>query len=90
MKTKHQLRRKFLTLRKKKYFEVSEDKFYQLINFIKKKCKTKKKTYVALYYPSNYEINVLKIANNLKKSNTVLLLPKIKDGNLLKFIKEGI
>ena len=87
MKTKHQLRRKFLTLRKKKYFEVSEDKFYQLINFIKKKCKTKKKTYVALYYPSNYEINVLKIANNLKKSNTVLLLPKIKDGNLLKFIK---
>ena len=42
MKTKHQLRKKFLTLRKK-YFEVSEDKFYQLINFIKKKCKTKKK-----------------------------------------------
>ena len=40
-----------------------------------------------LYYPSNYEINVLKIANNLKKSNTVLLLPKINNGNLLKFIK---
>ena len=87
MKTKDQLRRKFLTLRRKRYFEVSENKFFQLINFIKKRYKIKKKIYVALYYPSNYEINVLKIANNFKKSNTVLLLPKIKDGNLLKFIK---
>ncbi len=37
MKTKDQLRRKFLTLRKKKYFDVSKDKFNQLINYIKKK-----------------------------------------------------
>jgi len=37
MKTKDQLRKKFFNLRKKKYFEVSNDKFNQLNNFIKKK-----------------------------------------------------
>ena len=85
MKTKDQLRRKFLTLRKKKYFDVSKDKFNQLINYIKKKNKRKKIFYIALYYPSNYEIDVLKITNSLKLSKTKFLLPKIKDGNLLKF-----
>ena len=37
MKRKDQLRKKFLLLRKKKYFEVSNDKFNKLINYIKKK-----------------------------------------------------
>ena len=37
MKTKEQLRKKFFTLRKKKYFDMPSDKFYQLTNYIKKK-----------------------------------------------------
>ena len=43
MKTKDQLRKKFLYLRKKKYFDVPYYKFSKLINYIKKKHKAKKK-----------------------------------------------
>ena len=43
MKTKDQLRKKFSLLRKNKYFDVSEDKFDNLISYIKKRFKTKKK-----------------------------------------------
>ena len=87
MKNKGQLRKKFLTLRKKKYFNVSGEKFNKLAKYIKNKNKTKKKYSLALYYPSNYEINVLKISNNFQKSKVTLLLPRILDGNLLKFFK---
>ena len=85
MKKKDQLRKKFLSLRKKKYFDVSVDIFNKLINYIKKKNISKKNFYVALYYPSNYEMNILKIINYFKKSKIIFLLPKILDGNLLKF-----
>ena len=87
MRTKDQLRKKFLTLRKKKYFDVSNDKLSQLVSYIKKKCKTKKKFFIALYYPSNFEINILNIKEHLKKLKITFLLPKIEDGNLLKFIE---
>ena len=87
MITKDQLRKKFLTLRKKKYYEVSSDKFNQLINYIKKKYKFKKKIFIALYYPSNFEINIFQTLNNLKSFKSVLLLPKIQDGNSLEFIE---
>ena len=87
MKTKEQLRKKFFILRKKKYFDMPSDKFNQLINYIKKKYNVKKKKLIALYYPSNYEVDVLKIANNLKKTKFKFLLPKILDGNSLKFEK---
>ncbi len=86
MKTKDQLRKKFLVLRKKRYFEVSSEKFHQLINHIKKRY-IKKKIFIALYYPSNHEINIFKILNNFKESKFTFLLPKIQDGNSLKFIK---
>ncbi len=87
MKTKDQLRKKFLKLRKKNYFEVSKSTFDQLSNYIKKKHKDKKKILIGLYYPSNYEINVLKIYYNLKKLKANLLLPKIEGENILKFFK---
>ena len=87
MKIKDRLRKKFLTLRKKNYFSVSKEKFDKLINYIKKKNKSKKYFSIALYYPSNYEIDVLKILSDLKKPRAKLLLPKIKDGNLLKFVE---
>ena len=90
MKTKDQLRKKFLNLRKRKYFEVSNDKFNQLINFIKKKYKVKKNFFIALYYPSNYEINILNIINDLKHPKITLLLPKVQEGNLLKFYEWNI
>ena len=39
MKKKDQLRKKFITLRKRKYFNISNEKFYKLITYIKKKKK---------------------------------------------------
>lgn len=85
MKTKDQLRKKFLILRKKKYFNIPTEKFNKLIEYIKKK--NKKNIVIALYYPSNYEIDVLKITDNLKKIQTKILLPKVKDNNFLKFVE---
>ena len=87
MKTKDQLRKKFLTIRKKKYFDVSNKKLLKLTNFIEKKNKFKKNIVVALYYPSNYEFDVLKIISNFKNSKVIFLLPKILNNNLLKFIE---
>ncbi len=86
METKDQLRKKFLILRKKKYFEVSNKSLTILINYLKKELHAKKNPIIAFYYPSNYEMNILKIAHNFKK-NTLFLLPKILNSNLLKFIK---
>ena len=90
MKTKDQLRKKFITLRKKEYFNVSNDKFKQLINYLKLKNKTKKNFFVALYYPSNYEIDILKILNVLEKTKITFLLPKILKRNSLKFLNEAV
>ena len=87
MKIKDQLRRKFLALRQKKYFDVSNKRLLKLIHFIKKKNKSKKNTVIAMYYPSNYEFDALKIMNNFKNSKVIFLLPKILDNNLLKFVE---
>ena len=87
MKTKDQLRQKFFAIRQKKYFTVSNEKLSKLINFIKKKNKSKKNIIIAIYYPSNYEFDVLKIINNFKNSKVIYLLPKILDNNLLKFVE---
>ena len=87
MKTKEQLRKKFLNLRKKNYFQISNNKFKDLIKYLRGKYKINRKLFIALYYPSNFEIDILKIIDNLQKSKITLLLPKIEDENLLKFIK---
>ena len=89
MKTKEQLRKKYLAFRKKRYFDVSNDKFNPLINYINRKYYKKKKILIALYYPSNYEVDVLKIFNNLKKTKFKFLLPKILDGDFLN-LKSGM
>lgn len=87
MKTKNQLRKKFLSLRKRKYFEVSNRIFDRLASHIRQKIKTIKKPIIALYFPSNYEIDILKILKNLKKLKVIFLLPKIQNNNLLKFVE---
>ena len=87
MKTKIQLRKKFLSLRKKKYFELSKVKFTKLSEYLKRKTKTIKKPIIALYYPSNYEINILKILESFKTCNVKFLLPKIQNNNLLSFVE---
>ena len=87
MKSKENLRKKFLSLRKKKYYDVPPDRFNSLIKYIKKKYKSKKKIYIAIYYPSNYEINLLKIFNNFKEKKFITLLPVVNKNGLLNFVE---
>ncbi len=78
------LRKKYLYLRKKKYHEVNEDFFSPLIKLIKSNFK-KKNLRLALYYPSNFELNVLKILeiDYMKKED--VLLPAIGEKNKMNF-----
>ena len=77
MLLKNVLRKKYLSLRKKKYYEVNKEYFLPLINFIKKKYKNKKIN-LGLYYPSNFELNIIKILDLNYISNKNILLHVIE------------
>ena len=53
MSFKEKLRKKFSLIRKKKYFEVNTKFFLPILKIIQKN----KFKNIALYYPSNYELN---------------------------------
>ncbi len=84
MYQKIQLRKKFLKLREKKYLEIDKKFFLPLLKLIRLKFNNKK-IKIALYYPSNFELNVLKILelNNIFAHN--FLLPVIDNNNSMKF-----
>ena len=84
MLLKNVLRKKYLSLRKKKYYEVNKEYFLSLINFIKKKYKNKKIN-LGLYYPSNFELNIIKILDFNYISNKNILLPVIEENNQMNF-----
>tara|TARA_B100000242_G_scaffold223125_1_gene163909 strand:+ start:408 stop:950 length:543 start_codon:yes stop_codon:yes gene_type:complete len=81
MDKKRLIRKKYYSKRKENYFEISDYFFSPLIPKIKKN----KKIYISLYYPSSYEVNVLKIFENeyFKKLN--FLLPIIEKNNSMNF-----
>ena len=82
---KHKLRSKILELRKKnqnKNFEINVNIFY---SFLKKNNHIFKN--VGGYFPSNYEIDDLKILKFLEKKNFNILLPVIKKNNQMDFFK---
>ena len=86
MDKKGLIRKKYLLRRKKNYFQINEKFFFPLIKIIKDKLKNQKKN-IALYYPSFYELDVLKVANIgfFKKFN--FLLPIISKTNSMNFHK---
>ena len=84
MQEKNSIRKKYYLLRKKKYYEISKDFFIPFINLIKSKFK-KKKLKLALYYPSSFEINVLKLLEIKYIQHQNLLLPTIKEKNSMYF-----
>jgi len=86
MNYKEAIRKKYLLLRKKKYFKVNSRFFYPLIKIIKDKFKNRKIN-ISIYYPSFYEVDVLKVIDleNSKKIN--FLLPIIEQNNLMNFYK---
>ena len=84
MKQKIQLRKKYFNLRKKRYFDIDKNFFSPLLKLIQFKLK-KKKIKLALYYPSNFELNVLKILEFNKILDQEILLPIIDKNNLMNF-----
>jgi 5-formyltetrahydrofolate cyclo-ligase len=84
MHQKNSLRKKYFYLRKKKYHEINKEFFYPLINLIKLNFK-KKFLKIALYYPSNFEINVLKLLKNNYINSQNILLPIIEENNQMNF-----
>ena len=85
---KHKLRSKILDLRKKKSnknFEINLNIFFSFLknnNYIFKN--------VGGYFPSNYEIDDLKILKFLEKKNFNILLPVIKKNNQMDFFKWSV
>ena len=84
MSQKKIIRKKYLHLRKKKYYEIDRNFFYPLINLIKSKFK-RKNLNLALYYPSNFELNVLKFLEYDYMKNKDVLLPVIEKKNNMNF-----
>ena len=84
MKKKSELRKKYLKIRKKNYFEIDKKFFSPLLKLIKKNTK-KKSIIIALYYPSNFELNVLKVLELKYFSHQTILLPVAEKNNLMNF-----
>jgi len=86
MPSKEKLRKKFVFLRKKKYFSVSRNFFKPLLRILK----TKKQRNISLYYPSNYEVDTFHLFTILKKRrNLHTLLPKLMPNENMKFVRWG-
>ena len=85
MSQKNKLRKQYYKIRKKRYYEINKDFFIPLTNLIKSKIK--KKIKLGLYYPSNYEVNILKILEDDYVKSLNLFLPVIKKNNQMNFFK---
>ncbi len=86
MKEKFRIRKKYLLIRKKKYFEIKSSFFNPLLRLIQKKIK-KNKISIFGYYPASYEVNILKIFNTSLVKNLTLFLPVIDKNNGMSFHK---
>ena len=84
MQQKIKLRKKYLNLRKKNYFEINKNFFLPLLKLIRFRLK-KKVVKVALYYPSNFELNVLKFLEFNYILRQDILLPIIDKKNHMSF-----
>ena len=60
MGKKELIRKKYVLKRKKNFFQINENFFDPLKILIKKKLKNKNLD-ISIFYPSNFEVNVLKI-----------------------------
>ena len=84
MQQKSKLRKKYLKIRKENYFEIDKKFFSPLLKLIKKNIK-KKSLKIALYYPSNFELNVLKLLDLKYFLNQMILLPVTEKKDLMNF-----
>jgi len=80
---KSYLRKKFLSQRKKKYFDSNKFNFNLVFKLIKKHFK--KKITIAGYYPSNHEVNILPFLKKASEKKIAISLPVIKSSTLMDF-----
>ena len=78
------LRNKSLLLRKKKYLTVKKFNYNLIFKLIKKHFHSKKIT-IGGYYPSNYEVNILKFIEEASKIKFRITLPVVKSSNKMSF-----
>ena len=84
MDDKKSIRRSFYLNTKKKYHEVSDNFFFFLKKNLEPRIKNKKKN-ISLYYPTSYELNILKIFEIKFFKRFNFLLPVIEDKNVMNF-----
>ena len=83
MSFKDKLRKKFSLIRKKKYFEVNKKFFLPILKIIKKY----KYKNIAIYYPSNYELNTLRLFDLLNKNKKLSTLLPCTSNKSIKFVR---
>ena len=86
MDKKQIIRKKYLLKRSRKYFEINDNFLLPLFKIIKKIYK-EKKINISLYFPTQYEVNILKIFENKNFKKFNFLLPIIEKNNLMNFYK---
>ena len=78
------LRKRALLERKKKYLTSRKFNFNLIFELIRKHFHSKKIT-IGGYYPSNYEVNILKFLEEASKKRFRITLPVIKSSNKMSF-----
>jgi len=86
MQEKIAIRKKALINRKKKYFETTSQFFNPLIKLLKRQ-KKNSTNILSLYYPSNYETNILNLFKLIKNISIKTLLPVTKRNNQMDFVE---
>jgi len=81
---KSYLRNRFLIKRKKKYLNSKKLNFSLIFKLIKKNFKNKK-IIIAGYYPSYYELDILKFFEEASKKKFKIVLPIIKSSTSMSF-----
>tara|TARA_Y100000768_G_scaffold332037_1_gene271493 strand:- start:259 stop:813 length:555 start_codon:yes stop_codon:yes gene_type:complete len=84
MQNKERLRKKYFSLRKKKYFDINPSFFNPLLKLIRSRY-FKKNINLSIYYPSSYEVNVIKLLDIINKKKVKIILPVINDRNSMHF-----
>ena len=78
------LRKKFISLRKKKHLVVKRFNFDLIFKLVRKHFHSKKIT-IGGYYPSNYEVDILSFLEKATKKKFKIALPVIKSSNNMSF-----
>ena len=86
MQNKDKLRKKYFSVRKKKYFEIKSSFFDPLIKIIKNKFK-KSSINLSSYYPASFEVDALQIFQTPIINKLKISLPVLTENNAMYFYR---